>query len=150
MATIAKVNKNNFLPRTISANVPAGKVNEIIQRLNSITEEDGVVKNTSIISDPFQSKAFANPLTLDAAIYKDFKCGIITGDTTINLNNSADGDSGMIEVIIDDTGGYTITLGTMFTKNLGGGIIDNTADADNFISWRKLGTDIVYVINQVV
>ena len=103
---------------------------------------------TDITSDPFQTPVFANPLNLDATDHKDFKCGIITGDTTINLNNSSDGDSGMIELIIDGVGGYNVSLGDMFTKSLGGSI-DTTASADNFISWRMVKTDIVYVIDQV-
>jgi hypothetical protein len=98
----------------------------------------------------FRTQEFANPIDLDATIYKDFICGLITGNTTINLNNTRDGDAGMIEVLIDGTGGYTVALGTMFTKQLGETGIDNAAGKDNFISWRMVGTDIVYTIAQIV
>jgi len=99
-------------------------------------------------SDSFQTPAFANPLVCDAAMHKDFKCGIITDDTIINLINTSDGDAGMIELIIDGTGGYTVALGTMFTKCIGGEI-DMNANVDNFVSWRKIEIDIVYIISQI-
>lgn len=98
----------------------------------------------------FRTQEFADPLDLDATIYKDFICGTITGNTTINLNNTSDGDAGMIEVIMDGSGGYAVNLGTMFTKQLGDTVIDNAAGQDNFISWRRAGTDIVYTIAQVL
>lgn len=98
----------------------------------------------------FQVKEFANPIDLDATIFKDFICGPITGDTVINLKNTRDGDAGMIEVLIDGYGNYTVALGSMFTKQLGETGIDNAAGKDNFISWRMVATDIVYTIAQIV
>jgi hypothetical protein len=103
----------------------------------------------SFLTDPFQTPVFANPLILDATWHKAFKCGLITGNTTINLTNASDGDAGIIELIIDGTGGYTLTLGTMFTKNIGSIAISTSANADNFIGWCKVGSDIIYNINQV-
>jgi hypothetical protein len=105
---------------------------------------------TTVIASAFQTPVFANPLALDATTYKDFKCGIITGNTTINMTGEVDGDSGMIELIIDGTGGYTVALGVMFTKKLGSTSIVTTLNADNFISWRKIGTDIAYTVIQKV
>ena len=96
-----------------------------------------------------QAATYANPLALDAATYKDFKCSSVTGNMTVNLSNALDGDAGLIELIIDGTGGYTIALGTMFTKNSGGGTIDNTASADKIIAWYKSGSDIIYSISQI-
>lgn len=101
-------------------------------------------------SHAFQTPAFSNPIDLDATIYKDFICGAITGNTTINLNNTVDGDAGMIKVVIDSTGGYTITLGSMFTEKLGAEELDVSPNMKNYISWRKAGTDIVYTIAQIV
>jgi hypothetical protein len=99
---------------------------------------------------PFQTATFANPLNIDAITYKDWIVDEVSGSTTINLNNTTDGDAGMLEVIIDSTGGYTITLGTMFTKKMGPIDFDATAGADNIISWRKVGTsNIVYTIAQI-
>jgi hypothetical protein len=115
-------------------------------------DADGTLKDITaptITADPFQTPVFANPLELDATTHKDFKCGLITGDTTINLNNTSDGDAGMIEIIMDGTGGYTVSLGTMFTKDIGGVTLVTTANTDNFIGWRMVGTDIVYNIVQV-
>jgi hypothetical protein len=88
---------------------------------------------------------FAEEVDLDANIFKDFRIGEITDDITINLNDAVDGTGGLIEVLMDGTGGYTVTLGAMFTK-LMGGEIDTTASADNFIAWRKFGADILYNI----
>jgi len=96
-----------------------------------------------------EAKTFANPLALDATDKKDFICSSVTGDTTVNLSNMSNGDAGLIELIIDGTGGYTITLGTMFTKNSGGGTIDATANADNIIAWYRSGSDIIYSISQI-
>jgi hypothetical protein len=113
---------------------------------------DGTVKDIAgakVTADPFQTPVFANPLVLDATTHKDFKCGLITGNTTINLTNTQDGDAGMIEIIMNGTGGYTVSLGTMFTKDIGGVSLDTTANADNFIGYRMVETDIVYNIVQV-
>lgn len=98
----------------------------------------------------FQTPVFANPLTLDGTNYKDFKAGLITGNTTVNLTNVSDGAAGMIELIIDGIGGYAVSMGAMFTKKLGSTSIVTTANADNFISWRKIGADIVYTVIQKV
>ena len=113
---------------------------------------DGTLKDipiSTVTADPFQTPLFANPLILDATLHKDFKCGLITGNTTINLTNTSDGDAGMIEVIMDGTGGYTVSLGTMFTKDLTSVALSTTANADNFIGWRVVGNDIIYNIVQV-
>lgn len=98
---------------------------------------------------PFVVQSFNNPLTFDCSIKKDFICKTVSGDTTVNLVNVSDGDAGLIELIITGAGGYTITLGSMFTKDTAGTAIDTTASADNFIGWRMVGTDIVYAISQV-
>src|SRR4030042_3106064 len=81
-----------------------------------------------------QVEIFANPLSLDGTDYKSFKC-TVTGDTTVNITGVSDGDAGSIELIISGAGGYTITMGTMFTKKLGSTDIVATTAADNFISW---------------
>jgi len=114
---------------------------------------DGTQKNLAgvkVTADPFQTPVFANPLVLDATTHKDFKCGLITGNTTINLTNTSNGDAGQIEIIMNNVGGYTVTLEpTVFTKDIGGVTLDTTANADNFIGYRMVGTDIVYNIVQV-
>ena len=126
--------------------------NVLNEYLSISLNTDGTLKSipaVTVTADPFQTPVFANPLVLDATLHKDFKCGLITGNTLINLTNTSNGDAGQIEVTMNATGGYTITLGTMFTKNLGGLALVTTANADNFIGWRKVGTDIVYNIVQV-
>lgn len=100
-------------------------------------------------SKPFQVMLFANPLVLDASVQKDFVCYNISGNTTINMYGTEDGDAGLIELLITGAGGYTIALGAMFTKDIAGTTLDTTAAADNFIGWRKVGSDIVYNISQV-
>lgn len=104
---------------------------------------------TQVTADGFQTPAFANPLILDATSHKDFKCGTITGDTTVNLYNASDGDSGVIELIMDGIGGYAVALGAMFTKKLGTASINTAAGKDNFVFWFKNGADIVYTIQTV-
>jgi hypothetical protein len=118
--------------------------------LASVSEVQAFADDAAALdSHQFQTPTFADPLDLDATVYKDFKCGI-TGNTTVNLNNTVDGDAGMIELLINSTGGYTIALGTMFTKKLGDTELVTDANADNFISWRNVLDDIVYTIAQVV
>lgn len=107
-------------------------------------KEDGTLKNI-----PVQTLVFANPLAIDGITYKDWKCASMTGSSVINLTNVSDGEAGMIEIIIDNVGGYTVTLGAMFTKNSGGGAIVTTANVDNIIAWTKSGTDIIYSISQI-
>lgn len=104
---------------------------------------------TAVTADAFQTPVFANPLALDASSHKDFKPGLVTGATTVNLTGAVDGDAGMIELIMNNVGGYAVTLGTMFTKNISGTTIDTAANKDNIISWRKIATDIIYSISQV-
>jgi hypothetical protein len=116
--------------------------------INPLNNWDGLV-GLPAYPFPFQQVVFANPLNLNASYYKDFICASITNDTTINLNNVVNGDAGMIELIIDAVGGYTITLGAMFTKKLGTNNINTDANKDNFISYRMSGSDIVYTINTV-
>ena len=90
-------------------------------------------------------------IDIDVTTYKDWIIPEIYANVTININNSSDGDAGQLEIIIDSSGGYTITLGTMFTKQLGATDLVVTAGADNILSWRNvLGTDIVYTIGQIV
>lgn len=110
-----------------------------------------------VTSLPFQTAVFANPLELDATTYKDFIC-TITGDTVINLNNLSEGDAGMIKIIVDAVGGYTVTLGVMFVEQLGETDLVLTANTINYISYRCYGTQeiesvqvgvVVYTINQV-
>jgi hypothetical protein len=96
----------------------------------------------------FSVVTFANPLNLDATTNKDFQ-STITGDTVINLNNAIDGDAGMVNLLVTGAGGYNVTLGTMFTQKLGTTSLDLTTGKNNYISYRKVGTDIVYTINQV-
>ena len=118
--------------------------NVLNEYLSVSLNTDGTLKNI-----PVQTLAFANPLAIDGTTYKDWKCASMTGNSTINLTNVLDGEAGMIEIIINATGGYTVSLGTMFTKNSGGGTIAVTANADNIIAWTKSGTDIVYCISQI-
>ena len=118
--------------------------NVLNEYLSVSLNTDGTLKNI-----PVQTLAFANPLAIDGTTYKDWKCASMTGNSTINLTNVLDGEAGMIEIIINATGGYTVSLGTMFTKNSGGGTIAVTANADNIIAWTKSGTNIIYCISQI-
>ena len=57
----------------------------------------------------FQIATFANPLVIDVSMYKNWKC-TITGDTTVQLSGNVNGDDGQIILIIDGTGGHTVTI----------------------------------------
>ncbi len=108
------------------------------------------VKTILGLTQTVQTPVFANPLALDATTYKNFKPGLITGNTTVNMTGCVDGDAGQIELIIDGVGGYTVALGAMFTKKFGSTSIVATANADNLISWSMSGSDILYTIIQKV
>lgn len=103
-------------------------------------------------SSPFQTATYDATIEIDCTIYKDWIC-TVTGDCTINLNNTTDGDAGMLELIIDGDSSaaeVTITLGTMWTKKMGLTDIDGGDAVDNIISWRKVGaSNIVYTIAQI-
>jgi len=130
---------------TVNSNVGSFKGADI-----TVNAKGLVTAASKGIADAFQSLTFASPLVADATTYKDFICASITGNTVVNLTNAVNGDAGLIELIIDSTGGYTVTLGTMFTKDIAGVPISTAANKDNFIGWRKIGTDIVYSIAQKV
>lgn len=111
------------------------------------------VPATSGVVNAFQIATFDDPLEIDTSIYKDWIC-VVTGDTTINLNNAVDGDAGMLELIMDSDsssgGSIDVVLGTMWTKKMGLTDINGSYGADNIISWRKVGTDnVVYTIAQI-
>ena len=115
------------------------------------TNETGV-KGWNALTKGFQTESFTDPLEIDCVIYKDWIC-TLTGDCTVNINNLSDGDSGMLELIIDgSSSGDTIavTFGIMWTKKMGPTDFDGTDGADNIISWRAIGDgstqEIVYTI----
>ncbi len=131
------------------ANLYSDGTSALVPYVGATQDLDLGTHHLSYTPFPFQASVFANPLNLDGTTYKDFVCASITGDTTINLNNVSDGDAGMIELIIDAVGGYTVSPGAMFTKKLGTNNINTVANKDNFISYRVDGGDIVYTINTV-
>jgi tetratricopeptide (TPR) repeat protein len=98
-------------------------------------------------SSEFEIATFANPLNLDADTSKDWICASVTGNTTINLNDSENGDSGMIKFTMDAVGGYTVALGTMFTERLGSTNLDVTANAINYVSWRNVNGYLTYTVD---
>jgi hypothetical protein len=87
-------------------------------------------------------------LNLDVSDGQDYVCRNVGGNCVVNILNSKDGDSGVIELIVTGAGGYTITVGSMFNKALAS-TIDGTAGKDNFISWQRIGNDIVYSVSTV-
>jgi len=124
------------------------KVNENFTEVYTSGGPSHTQSITTITSVAAQTVAFANPIELNASTSKDFKLDPITSGTTINLTGATDGDGGFIEFIVGSSG-HTITLGTMFTKNSGGGAIDTTINADNLIVWMRVGSDIIYSISQI-
>jgi hypothetical protein len=58
----------------------------------------------------YQTPVFANPLILDATYYKNFAPATITGDCSIHIHNSVDGDSGIVLLISDGTGGFNVSF----------------------------------------
>ena len=111
-----------------------------------------VVNGGLLGSVPFQigEADVSGNYELDATLYKDWIIGEVTDATIINLNNTVNGDAGMIEVIMDGTGGYAVEFGIMFTKQMGEKVLDTAAGKDNIISWRKVGeSNIIYTIAQI-
>lgn len=95
---------------------------------------------------------FADPLNFDALLSNAFYC-LITGDTTLNLNNTRVGATYLIQLDMDSTGGHTITLADLFRGETDGSTsIDTTADAVNLISVivGKAGYLIYNIINVTV
>ena len=110
----------------------------------TVTIEAGAA---SRLVEAVQTIDFAIPLTIDASTYKDWKCMNASGDTTLNLTGIADGEAGILEIYNSASG--TTTIGSMFTKNAGGGIMETAASGDNIIAWIKSGTDIIFSIIQI-
>jgi hypothetical protein len=104
----------------------------------------------------FQTASFAATINIDCTTYKDWIC-TVEDECVINIINASDGDAGMLEVIVEAGSSgdsseaiLSITLGAAFTKQMGLTELDCEVGADNIISWRKVGTDIVYTIAQIV
>jgi len=66
MAVIDLINRTNFLPTKIPIKVPAEKVNEVLQRLNSITADDG-----TLIADTIAESTSGTGVTIDGVLIKD-------------------------------------------------------------------------------
>jgi len=93
-----------------------------------------IADNPNPAPDYMKTVVFANPLNLDANDSNAFYCEI-TGDTTINLLNSRKGATYLIQLDMDATGGYTVTLGSLFRAYpTGTSSIVTTADAVNLIT----------------
>lgn len=96
----------------------------------------------------FKYLDYAAVLNLDADSGFEYVIGPITGNCIINLLNAKDGDTGIIKVVIDSTGGHTISLGAEFNKRLTDAI-STSASEENILFWTKIASDIVYSISQV-
>jgi hypothetical protein len=88
----------------------------------------------------YQTPVFANPLILDATYYKNFAPATITGDCTIHIHNSVDGDSGNILLILDGTGGYTLDVDSKYLNIIIGDAINGLASGVNLIKWYNVIT----------
>jgi len=103
-----------------------------------------------ILGFTVETGGYLGAILIDVTTYKDHKYNNIAGNTDWQITGATDGDAGMLIFIIDSTGGYTITMNaSSWTKKVGSGTIDTTANAINVVSWRAVGTDIYYTINQV-
>jgi len=80
MSAIDLVNKTNFLPTKLPIRVSAEKVNEIISRLNTISDGDGVLE-----ADTINEYTSGSGVTIDGVLIKD---GTIT--TTAPVIQSVD------------------------------------------------------------
>lgn len=134
---------------------------------SATAENDVIVANSSLswvkktlaqlktllgIGIPFgQFSSMDGAITLDGTVYKDYY-GYVVQTAIVNLTNVSDGDAGMIILIVDAFGGYTLTMGSMFTKQVGSTTFDDpvVASDEYTISWRKCTTNIYYTINKVV
>ena len=96
---------------------------------------------------PVQTAQFAIPLAIDVTTYKDWKCTNVSGDTTLNITGESEGNAGMIELYNSASG--VVTMGAMFTKNAGSGVLSSAVSGDNVIGWYKTGNDIIYSVSQI-
>jgi hypothetical protein len=89
---------------------------------------------------------FANPLNCDCSLSNNHRA-TITGSTVVNLTNLTAGMSGVISLLNDGVGGYTVTLGAAFTKKINGSNdYVATASKYNLINWYYQGTQCFYTI----
>lgn len=94
-----------------------------------------------------QTVPFAIPLAIDVTTYKDWKCTSVSGDATLNITGQADGEAGIIELFNSTSG--VVTMGTMFTKNAGSGVLATAVSGDNIIAWYKSGSDVIFSISNI-
>ena len=95
----------------------------------------------------FQTATFANPLTIDVTTYKNWRC-TVTGSTEITLTGHGSGDNGQIILVIDNTGGYAVTLDSdVFTLGYGTTGVSTIANTYNLLTWTYDGTDVHYTLS---
>mgnify|MGYP001558527176 CR=1 FL=1 len=105
---------------------------------------------TSVVPAGFYTIVHASPISIDLALSRDFKVEYITGTTTINLTGINDGRAGVIVLVVDGTGGYTISPGTGFSFALNATALSGVANKKNVISYICYGnSDVFYSINVV-
>ncbi len=67
------------------------------------------ITSNSLIATPLAT-AYASTLSLDVAARNDHDVGALTGNITITLTNGVDGCSGVVDVVQDGTGGWTVSI----------------------------------------
>lgn len=136
--------------RTIQFEYALGNPASNNQVLQSTTAGVRSWGSSSGAPSPFQYATFGNPLNIDVETYKDWIVTGVNDAFTLNLSNASDGDAGMIELIVVSSGTEAvITFGGAFTKKMGPQDFVGTTGADNVISWRMAGDDVIYTIGVI-
>lgn len=108
---------------------------------------NGDVKITGSLKGQTNTEAFATTKTIDFDSQHSVEY-TVTGTTTITISNVPDGFEPDLAVIMDATGGYTVTISGA-TQAANTNNIDNTANKINLVQFKKIaGT--VYWFNQIV
>ncbi|MBU1777969.1 MAG: hypothetical protein KJ899_15190 [Gammaproteobacteria bacterium] len=121
--------------------------------LDWVKKTSAQVKAIVLPDDSFQQEIIdiLGSTTVDISVttYKNWEVAFIdmsSGDYTVNLNNTSNGDAGMLVLTTTGTPD-SITLGSMFTTQLGTDTIDTNSGSVNVISWVKGLNNIYYTIN---
>jgi hypothetical protein len=95
--------------------------------------------------EDFLAVTAAGNVQLNALQAKNFNVSV-GANMNLFIVNSKDGDSGIIILTINATGGYVITMSGQFTR-IGSQQINTDASAINVIKWTNVGGTIYYSID---
>jgi len=114
--------------------------------ITQLTVNDSINVNGSL-KGKTNTESFASSKTIDFSLQHSVEY-TVTGNTTITIQDIPQGFEPDLSIILDGTGGYTITISGA-TKATNTNDIDNTASKINLVQFKKIN-DTVYWFNTVV